>query len=130
MDANINVAESIQVRSFIKNMTDEMQKCIQNCTRCAQVCEQTIQHCLKEGGSHAEIGHIRLLQDCADICTTSARFMLRDSPRHSKTCGVCADACLSCAEACEKISDDEIMQMCAVTCRDCAETCKKMSQVH
>ena len=115
-------------KTVFKGVSEEMQMCIQNCIQCAQVCEQMIQYCLNKGGSHADPAHIRRLQDCVDICTTSARFMIRGSDMHSATCGVCAQACQACAEDCEKMADDEMMQLCAEICRRCADTCQKMSQ--
>jgi hypothetical protein len=115
---------------FFKGMTDEMQMCIQNCLQCSQVCEQMIQHCLKQGGKHSEASHILLLQDCADICAVSAKFMIRESNLHPRMCGVCAEACRTCAQDCERMPDDEMMKMCADVCRRCAETCQKMASTH
>ena len=31
-----------------------------------------------------------VLLDCAEICQTSANFMLRGSPLHTNTCAACA----------------------------------------
>src|SRR5262245_31958393 len=59
-----------------------MQDCIADCLDCHSVCLATIAHCLKKGGDHAAPEHIRLLQDCAQICIVSADFMLRGSPMH------------------------------------------------
>lgn len=106
----------------------EMAQCIDNCSRCHAICIETINHCLKKGGKHAAPDHIRLLQDCAQICATSADFMLRDSNLHSRTCGVCAEVCERCAEACERMADDDMMRECAEACRKCAESCREMSR--
>lgn len=108
--------------------TGEMQECIDNCTRCHAICVETLDHCLQKGGRHAEAGHIRLLADCAQICATSADFMLRGSDLHGRTCGVCAEACERCAESCERLADDDMMRRCAEECRRCAESCRKMSR--
>lgn len=48
---------------------DEMKKCIQLCRDCHAMCTQTISHCLKLGGRHAAPDHIRLMEDCAQLCT-------------------------------------------------------------
>jgi hypothetical protein len=79
------------------------------------------------GGEHAKPGHIRLLLDCAEICETSANFMLRTSDLHHLTCGVCAEVCTRCAEDCERFVDDIMMQACAQACRHCAESCQEMA---
>lgn len=106
---------------------DVMRECIGNCLNCFQMCERTIQHCLSLGGQHAAPVHIRTLQDCAQICATSAAFMLRMSPLHSQVCGVCAEACQACAESCRGMGRDSQMLACAEACQACAESCRRMA---
>jgi hypothetical protein len=105
----------------------ELQTCIANCLKCHSVCLATITHCLEIGGRHAEVSHIRCLLDRAEICQTSANFMLRGSEMHRHTCGVCAEICARCAQDCEGIGDDAHMRACAEACRRCAESCKHMA---
>ena len=72
-----------------------------------------------------------MLLDCAEICQTSANFMLRMSDLHGLTCGVCAEVCERCAEDCERFVDDIMMQACAQACRHCAASCREMAgQAH
>ncbi len=106
---------------------NELQPCIDQCQQCHAICVQTMQYCLRQGGQHADADHIRLLADCAQICATSAEFMLRDSPLHNHTCGACAAVCEQCAQSCGGISDGETMQQCAEACRRCAESCREMA---
>ena len=47
------------------------------------------------------------MQDCAQICITSADFMLRASPLHQMTCRICSGICEMCADDCSKLADDE-----------------------
>ena len=111
-----------------QTISQDMRQCIQECITCHQVCLETIQHCLAMGGRHAEQPHIRLLADCAQICTVSADFMLRGSPLHERTCGVCAEVCQQCADDCERMAGgDQLMKRCADTCRRCAESCRQMA---
>jgi len=105
----------------------EIQRCISDCMTCHRVCLETIPHALSMGGVHAHPDHIRMLMDCAQICQTSADFMIRGSPLHQRTCGVCAEICDQCANECERIGHDEQMRMCAEVCRRCAEICHQMS---
>lgn len=105
----------------------EMQQCIQNCLECHSVCLEMVTHCLSMGGQHAEVAHIGLLLDCAEICQTSANFMLRNSPFHGQTCRVCAEICERCAQDCERFRDDGMMQSCAQVCRRCADSCQRMA---
>lgn len=109
-------------------LDQRMQECVQECNRCHNICLETISHCLELGGKHAEPSHIRLLMDCAEICQTSANYMLRMSDFHGQTCGVCAQVCDSCAEDCERLGDDDMMQRCAEACRSCARSCSEMAQ--
>jgi hypothetical protein len=118
------------LKNTFKAMTDEVQQCIENCLQCHRTCEQLIPYCLEKGGMHAERSHIQLLSTCADICRTSAHFMMWSSDLHPKVCGTCAEACLKCAEDCERMGDDKMMKACAEICRLCAESCQKMATRH
>lgn len=104
-----------------------VQECIENCTECHATCLSTAAHCLEKGGEHARPEHMTLLLDCAQICATSADFMLRNSERHHVTCGACAEICRACAEDCEQMADDPVMQRCAEMSRTCAESCERMA---
>ena len=113
-----------------RQQTDEgMERCIQNCTECRRACLETVTYCLKLGGAHAAPEHINLLLDCAEICRTSADFMVRGSEMHRRVCGVCADICERCAADCERMgADDAHLKTCAEVCRRCAESCRQMAK--
>ena len=107
-----------------------MQNCLKLCQECHSICTATAQHCLEMGGKHAEGEHIRLLLDCAEICQTSANFMMRKSPQHMSTCRICAEICLSCADSCARVnSQDLVMKNCEEVCRRCAQSCQQMAQI-
>lgn len=117
--------------AHMKNLTQEMRHCIQNCQECATICLETIQHCLTLGGKHARANHIGLLVSCAEICRTSASFMLIGSELHPKVCEVCAEVCTKCAEDCRSTdAKDETMKQCADLCDRCAESCHEMAGAH
>ena len=104
-----------------------MQQCIENCQRCHATCLSMLsQHCLEVGGQHVEPAHFRLMLDCAQICQTSADFMLRGSEHHAHVCRECAEICAKCADSCEAVGD---MEECVKACRTCAESCGKMAQM-
>jgi hypothetical protein len=107
--------------------SDAMRACIENCLNCYSVCAQTSAHCLIQGGRHAEASHLRLLHDCAEICRTSADFMLRGSELHAVTCGGCAVICGRCGRSCRSMADDEQMVRCAEVCERCEKTCREMA---
>jgi len=111
--------------------TTAMDVCIENCLNCARACEELISHCLFRGGEHASSAHIKVLMDCAEVCTVSANFMTRGSDFHVETCELCASVCAACAIDCARLAhDDEMMARCADICRQCAESCKMMVGTH
>lgn len=112
-----------------KSHSPEMERCIDHCQECHEICVQTVTHCLDMGGRHAETSHIRLLLDCAEICETSANFMIRGSDLHMETCRACAEVCERCADDCQRMADDNQMRICADACRQCAESCRRMAGV-
>ena len=100
-----------------QGMSSDMQRCIQECLNCHSVCLEIAAHWLQMGGKHAEAAPIRLLLDCAEICQTSANFMLRGSDLHGRVCAVCAEVCERCAQDCARFTDAEQMRRCAEACR-------------
>ena len=106
-------------------MPKEMQNCIDKCLGCYKTCLSiAMTHCLEMGGKHLEPAHFRLMMACAEICRTSAHFMLLNTPHHKHTCRECAEICEECAKNCERIGD---MDECVQACRSCAESCRKMA---
>jgi hypothetical protein len=109
-------------------MTAEMERCIQYCMDCVNMCEQTLTHCLTMGGKHASAAHMSTMMDCAEVCGTTAKLMLRSSQFHQRMCEICAEICDACARDCERLADgDETMLECADVCRTCAESCRQMA---
>lgn len=101
----------------------DMKSCIQECLSCHSICLETIQECLKKGDDHVTPDHIRLLNNCAEICQTSANFMLTGSEFHTRTCAVCAEVCEACEKSCRDVGETD----CADACKRCAESCRAMS---
>lgn len=102
-----------------------MQEAIQACLDCHSMCLRVATtFCLEQGGSHAEPKHIRLMLNCAELCQTSANFMLSDSPLHGRVCLICAEACEACAKSCQQIGG---MTECVEECQSCAKSCRSMT---
>ena len=111
--------------SHMHHTSTEMQSCINECLRCYQTClGMAMNHCLEQGGKHVEPSHMRIMMACAEICRTSAHFMLIGTPHHKHTCAECAEICEECAQSCEKVGG---MDDCVAQCRRCAESCRKMA---
>lgn len=106
-------------------MDQNMKDCIDDCLKCYSVCLSTaMNHCLETGGEHTASHHFRLMMACAEICRTSAHFMLVGTEHHRHTCRECAEICEQCADDCARIGD---MQECVDACRSCAESCRRMA---
>ncbi|MFO1388868.1 four-helix bundle copper-binding protein [Cellvibrio sp.] len=106
-------------------VTNEHSNCLENCTRCHQVCLKTaMTHCLNMGGEHVAPDHFKLMMDCAKICATSAVFQLGGSQFSAQICAVCAKICEACARSCEQVGD---MEECVAACKQCAESCAAMA---
>lgn len=95
---------------------------------CQSICIETIQHCLQVGGAHVAPSHLRLMQDCADACETTPKFLLRGSPQHGQITAACATLCELCAQSCEQFTGDAQMKACADECRRCAAACQQLVQ--
>src|SRR5687767_4955653 len=108
--------------------THDMQQCIQNCRDCHRICVLSMNHAFAQGGEMCEAALIRVLIDCAEICQTSANFMLRSSELHHFTCAVCAQVCEQAKSACERFPDDAQMRLCADACQRCADSCHYMAE--
>jgi len=101
-----------------------LEAAIKACMDCHRMClSMAMTNCVEKGGPHAEAAHLRLLMNCAEICQTSANFMLTASPLHGRVCAVCAEVCDACARSCEELGD---MADCAEGCRRCAKSCRTM----
>jgi hypothetical protein len=107
--------------------TRDMTACLENCAACERVCTETLAAVLSRPDRQVDTVLVRLLMDCADICGTSAHFLMRKSEFHPSTCRACADVCAACAAACEKQIGDEDLTWCARACRRCAASCEEMA---
>ena len=103
-----------------------MHECIELCLRTHQECSESFQYCLQTGGDHIDPHHLKLMQSSIEICYTSARFMMLQSPYHQVMCEICAQICTACAKSCEELHDDALAE-CIALCVSCADSCQKMA---
>ncbi len=107
------------------HISQETQRCIDECIRCYRTCfGMAMNHCLEMGGEHVQPKHFRVMVACAEICRTTAHFMLMKSEHALHLCRECAEICDQCANECERIGD---MDDCVEQCRRCAEMCRSMA---
>src|SRR3546814_11286458 len=70
----------------------EMKQCMDACHECHVMClTMAMTHCLEMGGKHTEPAHMKLMLDCAQICSVALEFMARDSDHHKHICRECAE---------------------------------------
>lgn len=102
-----------------------MQACIDECLDCYQLCfSEAMTRAVPAGGKAVAGHHLGLLINCAELCRTTAEFMMSGSPLHARLCAACAEVCIACAESCEALGD---MENCAQACRRCADRCREMA---
>ena len=95
--------------------------------RCHTTClSMVMTHCFELGGEHARPQHIRLMLDCAVICTATADLLAHKSQFHNRVCALCADICEVCAADCERLGQ---MDECVEICRQCAALCRETARL-
>lgn len=115
------------MESMMMERTPAMKRCMDECSMCMAMCNETMMYCARDGRMTVDM--MCVLQDCIDMCGTAIRCMMRMSPQCSRVCMLCAEMCLNCASMCEQMaSGNELMMRCAEMCKRCAESCRMMSK--
>lgn len=107
--------------------TEQLTAVIEAAMDCAAHCEACGDACLEEGEPSLN-RCIRADLDCADICVATAKVVGRAGASGAPWLDqvrVCAEACASCAQECEK-HDHEHCRVCAEACRRCEQACNEL----
>ncbi|MDO8410932.1 MAG: four-helix bundle copper-binding protein [Phenylobacterium sp.] len=104
-----------------------MDDCVALCIASHRSCLTSARHVIEQPGLRAPAQFVALLQDCAELCQTTANSMLRGAPTHTLLCSACADLCAACAQACDAFKGDAVLTRCAATCRECGAACRHMA---
>lgn len=102
-----------------------MQSSIEACQECEQACLRSIPIVVSLIDDNDLAEQLKLQLDCADVCGTAARFLLRESELHPLACSICAEIAHRCARACEALGP--ALKECAEACYRCVEACSAMS---
>jgi hypothetical protein len=100
---------------------------------CREACGRAAHHCLEQlrkGGPHQE-AHARaheMTTDCQRFCSLATDLSSRGSPVAHHAHAACAEVCRECAEACDKVAGDQVMQDCAKTCREAEKHCRETAK--
>jgi hypothetical protein len=103
----------------------EIQQCIQDCLNCQQVCSQTADADQQSGGDHAKPEHVQMLQDCAELCMTTAHFLQHGSALGGYLCQATAQVTDICSNECDQMGDTD----CANACRNASWSCNQLSKM-
>jgi uncharacterized membrane protein len=103
-------------------------RCIEECLDCAATCTACADDSLGEDDAQGPTRVIRLAVDCADICDTTRRIVIRQTAPDIRVIRAmieaCSAACLACAEECDRhAGHHEHCRLCAEVCRRCKQAC-------
>lgn len=106
-------------------------ECIEACFECAQVCSSCADACLSED-MVADLRYcIRTNLDCADICDTTGRVLVRQTEPDwtliKAQLESCHTSCQTCRAECEKHKNmHEHCAVCVKSCQRCEDACKAL----
>lgn len=90
---------------------------------CEATCEYTISAILQMEDLRTRGQQLKLLHDCADICTLTAKCIARHSGYAKSLALLCAQVCEDCGNHCLH-HPDALSQRCGQICLHCAQECK------
>lgn len=99
---------------------DSIVDTIQNCEA---VCEYTGYYVTQIPVAGQRVEQQRLLRDCADICTLTAKYLARCSVFSKHIAALCAQICETCGCHCLQHPDEQ-SQLCGQVCLHCAQECR------
>ena len=108
-------------------MSEAVQRCVRECTRCAGVCEESHRRgfdLIRQGRQDCAKATM-MARDCADFCHMAIRMVLRCSDLMAHSLVACADACLDCIEACRRCAGG-LMDRCIEACTECEGACRAL----
>ncbi len=109
-------------------------ECIDACFECVQVCTSCADACLGEAEHLNHLAScIRLNSDCADICETTGRVLVRQTQPDMSVIRAqlqsCLVACKACGDECQQHAEQMGMkhcQVCMASCRRCEGACQTL----
>jgi hypothetical protein len=106
-------------------------ECVEVCFECAEVTSACADICLGSEEVAVMRGCIRTCADASEVCSTTARMLVRQTEqdwRLARTMlGACSRAVSICADECGAHAEKaEHYKLCADTCRRCDDLCRKL----
>jgi hypothetical protein len=119
--------KQLKAADDISEKVIEIAGCAITCNICADAClsEQNVQNLAR---------CIRLNLDCADICTTTAAVLSRQTGTATDLIRAqlqaCKASCKDCGDECRKHAQmHEHCRICSDACHQCVQTCDRLMQM-
>jgi hypothetical protein len=98
---------------------------------CTQACDADTGCDLSEQTVSELVRCIRLCQDCADVCTATARVVSRQAEYDANVIEplleACAAVCKDCGDECQRHAQmHQHCRVCAEACRSCEHACREL----
>jgi hypothetical protein len=113
--------------TMTKEQINYVERTIESCRNCREICEETIFHAIRNGGETAQMDVLGVLMDCAGSCNLSEKMMLRGSPYLRRLAPAVVEICEACAVMCDTIPRDDYFSTCANSARRCANNLKQLA---
>lgn len=112
--------------------TDRRLLCLAACSICAQTCSSFVEANPVPDEEAALARSVRLAEDCADICNTTWRFLVRGSDQDLPVTHALVEACAAAAHACRiecerHATTSRASASCAAASWVCAEACSDLA---
>lgn len=126
----MNTQQMISTHPDVKgSISKPLIDCIDACYSCAQVCISCADACIAEQSVDMLKQCIRLNLDCADVCHATGALASRRTGSNEQllrqTLELCALACRTCAEECERhAGKHDHCRICGEECRRCERACQ------
>lgn len=113
--------------TMTKEQINYVERTIESCRNCREICEETIYHAIRSGGETTQMDVVGVLMDCAGSCNLSEKMMLRGSPYLRQIAPAVVKICRACATMCDTIPRDEYFSTCANSARRCADNLEQLA---
>jgi hypothetical protein len=111
--------------------SEEFAASVQACAICTEVCASCADACLAEADVKKLVSCIRTNLDCADLCGTVVQVLCRQTEPKTEFVHALLQAVVQgvrdCADECEQhATHHEHCRICALACRSCEERCQRL----
>lgn len=112
---------------------EALSECVTQLSSCKDTCILCADACLASKRVDQLTRCIRLDLDCADVCETTGRLLLRqlepDWNLNRKQLEACVAACRICGGECQRHADmHEHCRICSESCRETEKACERLLQ--